>query len=120
MPDHLDVETGVVTDAGRRTAATAEQWSSWGDRIRSSFDFAREEVCDNTIRAALETYGSEVERGARHVAANVETLGVNTTSAAHTIADADATAADTLTGQGRGGAEQAEVLRRPINGPVPV
>lgn len=120
MRDFLDVNTGVVTAAGQRTATTARDWSSWGDRIRSAFDLARDEVRDSTIQGCLETYSADVERGARHVADQVETLGVNTASAAHAVGDADAEAADALTRQGQAGERQDGVLRRPINGPVPV
>lgn len=120
MSDYLDVNTGTVVEAGRRTAATADQWSSWGDRIRSSFDVARDDVCDTTIQTELEVYSSEVVRDARYVAAAVETLGVNTAAAAHTIDNADTTAVDLLTTQGQTSAEQGAALQRPINGPVPV
>lgn len=120
MRDFLDVNIGVVTEAGRRTADTSTEWSTWGDRIRSAFDLSRYDVRDDTIRASLETYGSEVEQGARTVASQVEALGHNTTSAAHTVDNADTEAADAMARQGRAGGRQADVLRRPINGPVPV
>ena len=120
MRDFLDVHTGVVTAAGRRTAATAGDWSSWGDRIRSAFDLARDEVRDRTVRGQLETYSADVERAARHVADQVELLGSDTTSAAHAVGNADVEAADALTRQGQAGERRTGALRRPINGPVPV
>lgn len=115
MSNFVDVSTGIVADAGQRTAATGQEWSSWGDRIRRVFDLSRDNVQDWVIRGHLETYASDVERGARGVAANIEILGDNTTSAAHTIDHADADAANTLHQQHGGG-----TLGRPINESVPV
>lgn len=120
MRDFIDVNIGVVTKAGENTAASSTEWSTWGDRIRSAFDLSRSDVRDDTVRASLETYGSDVEQGARTVASQVEALGHDTTSAAHTVDNADAEAADALARQGQAGDRQADVLRRPINGPVPV
>lgn len=120
-PTYLTVDPYVVAAAGRDTAATADAWRTWADRIRTSFIHAGEAVVAPRLEQALIQYALTRQPRFIQISAQVAALGDSVVAAAGTVAGADDEAARSLRRQtdrlpprptGTG------VLRRPVNAPV--
>lgn len=105
---YLDVGTGAVVTAGRRTAATVDGWSSWGERSRIVFDTACQDTHSERIAQALGDYAAAAVSQATVVGQQVSALGVTTVTAGAVVEETDLTAAALLEGQG-------STLARPVN-----
>lgn len=114
-PQYLDVDPQAVTTAGHWTAATAEQWRSWGHRARTRFEMARPDLRSTRVAAALWEYAGRWRPELLAVSAAVADLGIRTIAAAGAVDHADEEAAGSLSPTTAAAEEQHSQLRRPIN-----
>lgn len=106
---YLEVDTGAVVRAGQATAATADDWGSWGARSRAVFQIAVADVRSETLLAAIEDYAAGVVAAAIRVGQQVHNLGTDTASAGAVVDNTDLEAAAELQ-------PPAPTLPRPVNG----
>jgi hypothetical protein len=112
---YLDVDPEAVATAGRRTAATASTWEVWASRSDSVLRDCATEARDSTVSAAIEGYLSSLNPTLKALAKQVDTVGTNTVSAAHSVQNSDTEAAALLDQQGHHVDHLTSALRRPIN-----
>jgi hypothetical protein len=96
----LEVDTDVVTVAGRQTAGTADSWQAWGGQADTALHEAATAVSEAVVTAAIQTYAADWNPKIQGVATRVDALGRNTTSAGNVVSTSDATSAVYVTTQG--------------------
>lgn len=112
---YFDLDPDVVSNAGRRTAATASTWLGWANRSEMALRNAAGDAQDSVVTNAIEGYLSSLNPAMKGVAKSVEALGANTESASYSMINSDSTANALLGGQGHLLDSHASALRRPIN-----
>lgn len=113
MP-HLEVETTVVADAGSRTAATSTEWQSLGSDVKAGLSEAASAVRDSVVGAALEDFGADWNPKVEQIAQQVDVVGSNAVSAAHTVHNADVDSTTLLNAHGHETEATGSALSRPI------
>jgi hypothetical protein len=111
---YLDVNTEAVAGAGRHTAGTSTGWQTWAHNTETTLREASAAVQDGTVGIAVETFLTDLNPGMQSMAKQVDALGVNTSSAANTVTNADGTATAQLTSTGNSLSSQGSALLRPI------
>ncbi len=111
----FDVNPDAVASAGRSTSATASSWESWANKSENLLRNAASDAHDSTFSAALEGYLSQLNPTMHSVGKEVDAVGTNTVSAAHTVTNSDTEASHQLSQHGRHLDHEASTLRRPIN-----
>jgi hypothetical protein len=110
----ISVDTDAVSQSGRATAGTSDDWASWAQQARTAFTDAAADVRDATVSDAISTYGSNLSGSLSSLAHDVDALGQNTTSASNTVDHSDADSAGTLGVQGTRTGAVGSHLSRPI------
>lgn len=118
MNDHtqLTVDPGAVSAAGRRTAATSEQWEIWVRQCANVFEETGQALHSVRVELASGELGFRIVTASRQLAWNVAGLGSQTVQASSVVEEADEQAAQLL-GQQPG--PDPSALSRPINA-VPI
>ncbi len=112
--DYVDLHPPVVVAAGTSTAATSTEWQAWGTEADNTLQETSAQVGDFVVSAAVETYAASWNPRIQGVAVQVDTLGVNTRSAANTMTTADGDAVTALMPVGGVNEVRGSVLSRPI------
>jgi hypothetical protein len=85
----LNVDTGTVAAAGRQTAATSSQWQTWAVQAEERLRAGPGAAHDDTVESAAAEYLGDWNQKLHRVAAQVDALGTNTSSAATVVDNAD-------------------------------
>lgn len=112
----IDCNPEAVAYAGRRTAATAQDWAGWAGRAQDGLRDGAAGVLDPVMRGALEEYLSVWNPRIMGQAASAEAQGTNAVSAANTMVGADQQSASTLHQAAAETSRVGSLLSRPING----
>lgn len=119
MPDDfVELTPDLVINAGRQTAATAGQWSGWASRVGSLLREAAGSARDPVVTAAIEEHLSTVHPWLYRLAANIEALGGNASSAGSVLVDADQDGAARFGRRHATALGAAALLARPVNHPA--
>lgn len=96
MPNFIDLNPEVVAGAGRRTAATAQDWEAWARRSAAALRNAAAAAQDPVVRGAVEEYLSTWNPTMQGLVTSAEAQGSNAVSTTNTMVGADHQSAGTL------------------------
>lgn len=116
MSNYFDLNPEAVGGAGRRTAATAQDWDAWARRWDAGMRNVAAGAMDPVVRGAFEEYLSTSNPLIQGLATAAEAQGRNATSAADTMVGADQQSAGTLNQAAAEALRVNSLLSRPING----
>lgn len=85
----LDVRTDQVAAAGQRTAATSSEWQSWAVQAEEKLRTGPSGARNSTVESAAAEYLGDWNQKLHRIAAQVDALGTNTSSAATVVDNAD-------------------------------
>ena len=112
----IDLDPGAVSSAGRNTAATSGEWSSWAGQAEGLLRDAAGGAKESVVSAAFEGYVSTWNPALQGIARQVDAMGTNAASASTVMTGADHDSAGLLGQHGSTVAGQASHLSRPITG----
>lgn len=112
---YIDLNPEAVADSGRRTAATAQEWTGWVGRSHAGLRDGAAGAQDPVMRGALEEYLSAWNATIQGLAGSAEALGTNAVSAANTMVGADQQSAAALNQAAGEASRVGSLLSRPIN-----
>lgn len=115
MPNYIDLQPELVSGAGRRTAATAQDWAGWARRSADDLRNLAAGSLDPVMRGAFEEYLSARNPRMQGLAVSVEAQGRNAASAANTMVGADQQSAGTLNQAAAEALRVNSLLSRPIS-----
>jgi hypothetical protein len=110
----LDVLTDVVTAAGQRTAATSSGWQAWAGRAEEALRAAPGVAHSAVVAAAAGGYVADWNTKLHRVAAEVDALGTNTSSASTAVDNADVDGNGFLHAFGQAAQTEGSHLSRPV------
>lgn len=96
MPNFIDLNPEAVSGAGRRTAATSQDWDAWARRAAEALRHAAAVARDPVVGGAFEEYLSARNAAMQGLVTSSRAQGTNAVSAAQTMVGADQQSAGTL------------------------
>jgi hypothetical protein len=113
--DYIDLDSDLVANSGRATAATSTQWEHWASRTETLLRNAAADSHEPVVNSAFEEHLSQWNPRMKRLASNADALGTNAVSAARTMDGADTFSASMIMQQvGEAIADAASHLRREI------
>lgn len=110
----IELNPEVVASAGQATAATAGEWEAWAGASETALRNSADSALDPVVTPAIEGFLAAINPKLKGMAPQADALGVNATSASHTMSNSDSESTGQLTAYGSQVQGQASVLSRPI------
>lgn len=103
-----------VVAAGNATAATAGEWEAWAGASESALRTSASSAMDPVVTPAIEGFLASINPAMKSMAPRANNLGVNATSASHTMSNSDGESTQLLSSHGDTVQAQSSALSRPI------
>lgn len=110
----VELNPEIVAASGVNTAATAGSWEAWAGASETALRNSADSAQDPVVSPAIEGFLAAINPKMKGMAPLADALGVNATSASHTMSNSDSESTGHLSAYGSQVQAQASVLSRPI------